>query len=87
MRFRNSNAALFWNGLAFHLQILHIKVCAGQESCIFKHIISWICGILHKAIYSFDNVIYLYIINFLMVATDMGLFLRNRKLEQEKVEA
>ncbi|XMB86147.1 hypothetical protein RJG79_12230 [Mycoplasmatota bacterium WC44] len=40
-------------------------------------LIGYIFGILHKLIYNYDFVIYLYIINFLMVLTDMVLYYRN----------
>ena len=36
-------------------------------------------GILHKLVYRFDIVIYLYGLNALMVATDIALYLRNRR--------
>ncbi|NLV92329.1 MAG: hypothetical protein GX030_08050 [Firmicutes bacterium] len=49
-------------------------------------LLGYIAGILHKAFYSFDYVIYLYILNFFMVGTDMVLFLRNRKLQQGKAQ-
>ena len=41
--------------------------------------IGYISGILHKMFYNFDNVIYLYILNMLMVGTDMLLYLRYRR--------
>ena len=42
----------------------------------------YVAGITHKIIYSFDNVIFLYILNFLMVTTDIFLYFRNRRLEK-----
>jgi len=36
-------------------------------------IIGYICGALHKVVYYYDNVIYLYILNGVMVAIDMAL--------------
>lgn len=38
-------------------------------------------GIIHKLLYSFDQVIYLYILNMVMVSADLILFLRNRRLQ------
>jgi hypothetical protein len=35
-------------------------------------------GVLHKLVYHFDAVIYLYLLNALMVAFDIVLYLRNR---------
>ncbi len=43
-------------------------------------IIGYIAGILHKIFYQYDNVIYLYVLNLLMVSTDLGLFIRNSRL-------
>lgn len=45
-------------------------------------LVGYTAGIVHKIIYSHDIVIYLYILNFLMVTTDMLLFLHNKKLSQ-----
>ena len=43
-------------------------------------VIGYAAGILHKLLYSFDRVIYLYILNGLMVLADIALYLRNRRL-------
>ncbi|HBI16000.1 MAG TPA: hypothetical protein DDY20_10890 [Desulfobulbaceae bacterium] len=40
----------------------------------------YISGLLHKLFYSFDQVIFLYLLNGLMVAGDILLYFRNRKL-------
>jgi len=45
--------------------------------------LGYISGILHKLIYSYDLVLFLYILNGLMVTTDIFIFFRNRKLDQE----
>ncbi|MTI47512.1 hypothetical protein [Sporosalibacterium faouarense] len=47
-------------------------------------LLGYIAGILHKLIYSYDPVIYLYILNFLMVSTDLTLYVRNSKLKAIK---
>jgi hypothetical protein len=39
----------------------------------------YICGIIHKLLYSYDAVLLLYIINTLMVLTDIGIYFRNAK--------
>jgi hypothetical protein len=44
--------------------------------------IGYIGGVIHKMFYSYDAVIFLYILNCIMVFTDMMLFLRNRKLSE-----
>ena len=40
----------------------------------------YLSGMLHKLIYSFDPVIYLYILNFCLVFTDIILYFRNKKI-------
>ncbi|MBN2852569.1 MAG: hypothetical protein JXQ23_07525 [Clostridia bacterium] len=45
-------------------------------------LIGYISGILHKIFYNPDFVIILYIINFIMVLTDIMLYLNNRKGEK-----
>lgn len=40
-------------------------------------LLGYISGILHKLFYNFDNVIYLYVLNMIMVGADMLLYLRN----------
>ena len=54
------------------------------KSVIFSVIIllGYVCGIINKILYSRDFVLALYILNFLMVFTDMVLWFRNRRLEQ-----
>jgi hypothetical protein len=37
-------------------------------------------GILHKIFYNYDNVIYLYILNLVMVGIDLLLYIRNRRM-------
>jgi len=43
-------------------------------------IIGYISGIINKLLYSNDIIMYLYILNLLMVATDLALYYRNVKL-------
>jgi hypothetical protein len=45
---------------------------------LFIVLVGYIAGILHKIVYQYDLVIWLYILNALMVATDIALYLRNR---------
>ncbi len=42
--------------------------------------IGYLAGILHKMFYSYDLVIYLYALNFIMVSIDAVLWFRNNKL-------
>ena len=61
---------------------------AAGKSVIFQWaiLIGYICGITHKLLYSMDVVLALYILNFLMVATDTILIYRNRKLDRLRAE-
>ncbi len=45
---------------------------------LFLVLIGYISGCLHKVLYSFDKVILLYILNGLMVATDIALTCKYR---------
>ncbi|MFC1513112.1 hypothetical protein ACFL5J_01550 [Thermodesulfobacteriota bacterium] len=42
--------------------------------------VGYISGTLHKVFYSYDPVIYLYIVNGLLVGGDILLYFRNQKL-------
>lgn len=50
------------------------------KSALFLMIIliGYAAGILHKIFYNFDNVVYLYGLNMIMVALDLVLYLKNR---------
>ena len=43
--------------------------------------IGYVSGILHKVIYAYDRVIFLYILNLLMVSVDIFFYFRNSRLE------
>lgn len=43
-------------------------------------LVGYVAGTLHKILYSFDYVIFLYILNGIMVSIDMVLYFRNRRL-------
>jgi hypothetical protein len=42
----------------------------------------YVCGVLHKLVFSFDRVIFLYALNGLMVFADILLYHRNRRLQR-----
>ena len=44
--------------------------------------VGYVAGILNKIVYNYDFVMYLYILNFLMVAVDTLLWVKNRKFEK-----
>jgi hypothetical protein len=59
---------------------------AGGKSVIFQWaiLVGYICGITNKLLYSMDIVLVLYILNFVMVATDTVLIYRNRALDKKR---
>ena len=44
--------------------------------------LGYVSGVLHKLIFHFNAVIYLYALNGMMVAADICLYFRNRNLEK-----
>lgn len=61
-----------------------IKSKSTKGKSIWFLIIIWLgygAGIMHKLLYSYDYVFFLYILNFLMVGTDILLYMRNRRIE------
>ena len=69
---------------------LRTKVVIGKSPFFMSLVIlGYIFGIIHKALYSHDIVIWLYVFNALLVATDLSLYFtyigRNRRdLQQGK---
>ena len=59
---------------------------AGGKRVIFQWaiLVGYICGITNKLLYSMDIVLVLYILNFVMVATDTVLIYRNRALDKRR---
>ena len=55
------------------------------KSLLFLYvvIIGYLFGILHKLLYSFDFVVILYVINLLMVSTDLLLYYKNKKISKK----
>lgn len=62
---------------------------AAGRSMLFQWaiLVGYICGITHKLLYSRDLVLYLYILNFAMVAVDTVLYFRNRQLDRQREAA
>jgi len=48
---------------------------------LFIVFIGYVAGVTHKLLYSLDPVVALYALNGLMVATDLALYARNRRLD------
>ncbi|MDA8163884.1 MAG: hypothetical protein M0017_02465 [Desulfobacteraceae bacterium] len=71
-------------GSAWPFSIYHsyrARTNAGK-SLVFLCIVlvGYVAGVFHKLYYSYDGVIYLYMLNGLMVLVDILLYFRNRKL-------
>ncbi|MCB8815461.1 hypothetical protein [Desulfosporosinus shakirovi] len=43
-------------------------------------LLGYVAGILHKVFNQYDAVVYLYLLNFIMVLTDLLIYLRNRRM-------
>ena len=46
-------------------------------------LIGYVAGILNKFYYNFDNVVYLYVLNMIMVALDLGLYVKNSRFKMQ----
>ena len=46
-------------------------------------LIGYAAGILNKFYYNFDNVVYLYALNMVMVALDLVLYVKNERLKMQ----
>ena len=51
-----------------------------SQSFLIVVLIGYAAGILHKVYYQFDAVMYLYVLNFIMVFTDLLIYYRNRRI-------
>jgi hypothetical protein len=69
------------------LKSLRSRTAAGK-SVLFQWaiLVGYICGITNKILYNRDIVLALYILNFLMVATDTILIYRNRRLDKLRAQ-
>ena len=77
-------------GAAWPLNIyksLKSRTAAGR-SILFQWaiMVGYVCGIIHKILYSNNIVLYLYILNLLMVSFDTVLYFRNKKLDQQRAQ-
>jgi len=43
-------------------------------------LIGYVAGIFHKVLNQYDAVVYLYLLNFIMVLTDLLIYFRNRRI-------
>jgi len=65
---------------AIHKSIVSKSIEGKSLLFIYVILIGYIFGIIHKFTNSLDFVVILYIINLLMVFTDLMLYYRNKKL-------
>lgn len=72
-------------GLAWPFNIsrsLRTKTAAGKSFLFMITIeFAYICGMIHKILYNFDLVFWLYVLNFVMVLIDLMLMIRYTKLD------
>ncbi len=55
------------------------RAIAGKSALFLVVVlVGYVAGILHKLVYRYDYVIFLYALNACMVAADLALYLRNR---------
>jgi hypothetical protein len=69
---------------AIHKSIKSKSIEGKSLLFIYVVMIGYVFGIVHKLVYSFDVVMVLYIINLLMVSTDLVLYYKNKKLILKK---
>ena len=61
---------------------LRTKTAAGKSFLFMITIeLDYICGMIHKVLYSFDIVFWLYVLNFVMVLIDLLLMVRYTRLD------
>ena len=65
---------------AIHKSIKSKSIEGKSLLFIYVILIGYMFGILHKFIYNLDFVVILYIVNLLLVFTDLVLYYRNKKL-------
>lgn len=60
----------------------HSRTAKGKSVVfMFTVEVGYICGMINKIVYNFDFVLFLYMLNFAMVAVDIALYYRNRKYD------
>ena len=66
-------------------QSYKFKVTKGKSVVfLFIIVIGYIAGITHKFLYSWDGVVFLYMLNLLMVSIDIALYYRNKRFQANK---
>jgi hypothetical protein len=59
---------------------------AAGKSVVFLYLVwaGYLSGIINKLLYNFDLIFWLYVLNALLVGTDIVLYYRNRALDRRK---
>lgn len=72
-------------GLAWPFNIcrsLKTRTAAGKSFLFMITIeLAYVCGMIHKILYNFDTVFWLYVLNFVMVLIDLALMMRYTRLD------
>jgi hypothetical protein len=80
-------AMLLCFGISWPISIaktLRTKVVAGKSPVfMLVIIIGYACGIVHKILFAYDWIIFLYALNMTMVAVDLALYVRYSRGEAE----
>jgi len=73
----------------FSLRRSWVSRSTAGKSLFFLIVIDlgYVSGVLHKLIFSFDLIIFLYILNGVMVTTDIFFYFRNRRIERALLAA
>jgi hypothetical protein len=75
-------------GLSWPVNIyksLKSRTAAGKsEFFLYLVWLGYLSGIVHKLLYNFDPIFWLYVLNILMVSTDLVLYYRNRARDRKK---
>ncbi len=73
----------------FSLRRSWVSRTTAGKSLFFLIVIDlgYVSGVLHKLIFSFDLIIFLYILNGVMVTTDIIFYFRNRRIERSLLSA
>ena len=65
---------------------LRTKVVAGKSPLFMIIVIfGYVCGVVHKVVYNLDWVVALYVLNLVMVALDLALYLKYMRQAQNRV--
>ena len=82
---------LFFFGLSWPVSLIksYRSRSTGGKSPWFSLlvVIGYICGVIHKILYSPDIILVLYIVNTCMVTADFCLWFRNRRIERAEGRA